>query len=52
MYAIWRIYYPVLQKEDKYIKTVLTEGEAQAHCSSPETRVEGKYYDTYRKDIE
>lgn len=52
MYSIWRVFNPNLDLENKYIKTVFSEGEAQAHCKNPETRVDGKYYDTYKKEFE
>ncbi len=52
MYAIWRVFFPELNKENKYIKTVLTEAEAQEHCSNPDSRVSLRYYDIYKKDIE
>ncbi len=50
MFAIWRVYNPNLKKESKYIKTVLTEDEAKEHCSSPDNRGAGKYFDSYTKE--
>lgn len=46
-YAIVRFKYPDCFNWDKVIKTGLTLSQAQEHCSRPDTREEGKWFDGY-----
>jgi len=48
LYNIIRIYKNA-PKKAKIIKKGLTEEEAQAHCSDPETKKEGVWFDGYIK---
>lgn len=55
MYKIVRHYYPKGRnswgepnhRPNRTIETGLTLEEAQAHCSDPETRKEGEWFDGY-----
>ncbi len=47
-FEIVRFYAPSVFKENKVIKTGLTEAEAQDHCQRDDTRKEGVYFDGYR----
>ena len=46
-FKIVRFYAPDMCKENRVIKTGLTEAEAQAHCQRADTRKEGVYFDGY-----
>tara|TARA_Y100000114_G_scaffold142842_1_gene149836 strand:- start:631 stop:798 length:168 start_codon:yes stop_codon:yes gene_type:complete len=46
-FKIVRFYAPDMFKENRVIKTGLTEAEAQAHCQRADTRKEGVYFDGY-----
>ena len=46
-FRIIRFYHPRVDRRPRTIKTGLTEGEAQAHCSRPDTREEGAFFDGY-----
>ena len=46
-YRIVRFYAPTIVRRPRTIKKGLTEAEAQAHCSRPDTRKEGVYFDGY-----
>jgi len=49
-YEIVRFYSPNQNKESEVIKTGLTLEEAQDHCDDETTRVNGVYFDGYRKE--
>lgn len=49
-YKIVRHFYPHLDKPNELIKTGLTEEEAQEHCSDPDTREEGEWFDGYTEE--
>lgn len=46
-FRIIRFYHPSINRKPRTIKSSLTEAEAQAHCSRPDTRKEGVYFDGY-----
>jgi len=49
-YKIVRWFNPTLHKQDRTIKTGLTEEQAQAHCKRPDTREDGVWFDCYVKE--
>jgi len=49
-YKIVRFYAPNVGKNKRVIKRGLTLEQAQAHCSNPETRKDGLYFDGYTKE--
>lgn len=49
-YIIIRCYAPELNREHDVIETGLTLEEAQAHCSDPETRIDGEWFDAYYEE--
>lgn len=50
MYKIVRYYAPHLNRAKRTIKRGLTLEQAQAHCSRPDTKREGKWFDGYTKE--
>ena len=46
-FRIIRFYSPTQNRRARTIKTRLTETEAQTHCSRPDTRRPGVYFDGY-----
>ena len=46
-FRIVRFYHPRLNRRCRTIKSGLTETEAQNHCSRPDTRQAGVYFDGY-----
>ncbi len=50
MIAIYRSFHPDLDKCDLFIRYVRTESEAQAHCSSEESRVKGVSFEFYIRE--
>ena len=49
-YKIVRWFNPTLHKQNRTIKTGLTEDQAQAHCSHPDTRKAEVWFDCYVKE--
>lgn len=49
-YEIFRSFEPSLKRENETIKTGLTLEEAQEHCSDPNTREAGVWFDGYREE--
>jgi hypothetical protein len=50
MYSIVRYYHPSLNKPSEVIATGVTLEAAQDHCNDPDTKVEGEYFDGYRRE--
>jgi len=46
-YRIIRFYAPHINRRPRTIKTGLTEEQCQAHCSRPDTRKDGVWFDGY-----
>ena len=49
-YSIVRFYHPSANRENVVVKTGLTLEEAQTHCRSEYTRIEGFYFDGYTEE--
>jgi len=49
-YKIVRWFNPTLNRQDRTIKTGLTEEQAQAHCKRSDTREDGVWFDCYVKE--
>ena len=49
-FRIVRSFNPSLNKSDRTIKRGLTLEEAQEHCSRPDTREAGVWFDGYAKE--
>jgi hypothetical protein len=50
LYKIVRSYAPHLDKDDEVVATGYTLDEARAHCSRPDTREPGQWFDGYDED--
>ena len=49
-YSIIRFYHPSQDRENEVVRTGLTLEQAQAHCRSEHTRVDGVYFDGYDEE--
>ena len=49
-YKIVRCFNPTLHKQNRTIKTGLTEDQALAHCNHPDTRKAEVWFDCYVKE--
>ncbi len=49
-FSIVRFFAPHLKKEDEVVETGLTLEEAREHCSDPDTREDGEWFDGYTEE--